>query len=100
MSEAYLPLPTNTRPLVAIMTDSGSVDGDVGTMKGVIAGIVPAVVLATSLIRAYMSEARCLCGERCAGQERARNARSPDGWRAGCPGTLGAGTRMLAGRAT
>ncbi len=34
---------TNKRPVVAIMTDFGSVDGDVGIMKGVIAGIVPAV---------------------------------------------------------
>jgi S-adenosylmethionine hydrolase len=42
MSEAYDPT-TNKRPLVAIMTDFGSGDGDVGVMKGVIAGIVPTV---------------------------------------------------------
>jgi S-adenosyl-L-methionine hydrolase (adenosine-forming) len=43
MSEASVPSTMKGRPLVAIMTDFGTVDGDVGVMKGVIAGIVPAV---------------------------------------------------------
>jgi S-adenosyl-L-methionine hydrolase (adenosine-forming) len=43
MSEAYVPSTAGKRPIVAIMTDFGVGDGDVGVMKGVIAGIVPAV---------------------------------------------------------
>lgn len=34
---------TNTRPIVALLTDFGIGDGDVGVMKGVIAGITPDV---------------------------------------------------------
>jgi S-adenosylmethionine hydrolase len=41
MSEPYSP--SMKRPIVAIMTDFGSGDGDVGVMKGVIAGITPNV---------------------------------------------------------
>ncbi len=41
MSEPYSP--STKRPLVALMTDFGSGDGDVGVMKGVIAGITPDV---------------------------------------------------------
>src|SRR5947208_10118699 len=33
----------SSRPIVALMTDFGLGDGDVGVMKGVIAGIIPEV---------------------------------------------------------
>jgi S-adenosyl-L-methionine hydrolase (adenosine-forming) len=42
MNKAYAPAATNKRPIVAIMTDFGCADGNVGVMKGVIAAIVPA----------------------------------------------------------
>jgi len=32
---------SSTRPVVALLTDFGEGDGDVGVMKGVIAGITP-----------------------------------------------------------
>src|SRR5215510_7493615 len=32
---------THTRPIVALLTDFGTGDGDVGVMKGVVAGITP-----------------------------------------------------------
>src|ERR1051326_352951 len=35
--------PSLSRPVIAMMTDFGSGDGDVGVMKGVIAGIIPCV---------------------------------------------------------
>lgn len=35
------PIPSSFRPVIALMTDFGSGDGDVGVMKGVIAGISP-----------------------------------------------------------
>ena len=34
---------SNSRPIIALMTDFGIGDGDVGVMKGVIAGITPDV---------------------------------------------------------